>query len=531
MTELETTVTAVAVYPDRARVVRSGMLEVQPGSYRLAVSELPLTLDTASVRASAHGTARARLLGVDVQRTFYTETPAERVRELEQAIESLQDEMKALDGQAALLKEQREALNALRAATDTYARGLAYGKTSADVQMALFDGLHQRMADADRALLELAVQRRGMERRLEKLQNELNQLRGARGRERYTATVEVEVLTAGNLTTELTYVVAQAGWSPLYDLRLLEEQETPALEVRYLAQVTQRTGEAWDSVALTLSTARPALAETLPELEPWIINPLMPPKPQAAMKMMARAAAPAAAPPMDGIDTFAGFGAPVAEAVEAEVVMAAVETSGTAVTYVVPGAVSVPADGTPRKVAVATFELPPKLDYVSAPKLVEAAYRRAAVTNDSPYTLLAGPVNLFAGDEFIGTTQLELTAPQGEIELYLGVDDRIKVKRELTRREVDKKLLGDRRRLRYAYEIALENLLPFEATVTLQDQTPISGHESIKVKLETVEPKPDEQTELGSMKWKLVLAPGAKQTAQFDFSVEHPRDMPVRGLP
>lgn len=100
---------------------------------------------------------------------------------------------------------------------------------------------------------------------------------------------------------------------------------------------------------------------------------------------------------------------------------------------------------------VARYPLAPKLDYVSAPKLVEAAYRRAKVANDSAYTLLAGPANLFAGDEFIGTTQLELTAPGGGIELFLGVDDRLRVKRELKRRDVDKKMLSDRRRLVYGY--------------------------------------------------------------------------------
>ena len=35
MTELQTTITAAAVYPDRARVTRSGTVTLEPGSYRL----------------------------------------------------------------------------------------------------------------------------------------------------------------------------------------------------------------------------------------------------------------------------------------------------------------------------------------------------------------------------------------------------------------------------------------------------------------------------------------------------------------
>jgi len=533
MTELQTTIAAVTVYPDRARVIRSGTASLKPGSHSLELPELPLSLDTASVRASARGTARARLLGVDVRRDFYAETPAERVRDLEKQIEALEDEMGGLDAQVEVLQQERTALSELVGQTKAFAHGLAYGKTSAEAQMAVFDSLRGRAEGVNTALLDLAVQRRDLERRLQKLQNELDQLRGARQRERYTAVVEVEVTEAGDLTLELTYVVSKAGWQPLYDVRLLEEEEQQMVEVGYLAQVTQRTGEDWTDVSLTLSTARPALAGTLPELDPWYIGPVPDPARRRA-PMMAGVTAPAGpAPMMDKEMALTMAAKPEAKRVakDVEVVMATVDTSGTAVTYQVPGTVTVPADGAPHKVTVACFELKPELDYVTAPKLVEAVYRRAQVTNDSPYTLLPGAVSLFAGDEFIGATELELVAPQGEIELYLGPDDRVKVERELKRREVDKKFIGDKRRLHYAYEITLENLLPTKAQVTLHDQIPVSRDEDVKVKLASVEPEPEEQSELNLLDWELALAPGEKRVVRFGFTVEHPRGMRLTGLP
>ncbi|MBN1975870.1 MAG: mucoidy inhibitor MuiA family protein [Anaerolineae bacterium] len=535
MTGLKTAITAAAVYPDRARVSRSGTMALKPGSHRLELSDLPLSLDPASVRASARGTARARLLGVDVRRDFYVETPAERVRELEKQIEALEDEMGGLDAQVELLQRESASLGELAGQAKAFAHGLAYGKTTPEAQMAVFDSLRGRAEEVNTALLDLAVQRRDLERRLQKLRNELAQMQGGGQRERYTAVVEVEVTQAGDLTVELTYVVSKAGWRPLYDVRLLEEGGESILEVGYLAQVTQRSGEDWTDVALTLSTARPALAETLPELKPWYVGPLVaPPMPRA--KMMLGSAAPAGIAPAPMIDKEMALQAAVeaGEGVKeekAEVAVAKVDTSGAAVTYQVPGAITVPADGAPHKVAVAGFELKPELDYVTAPKLVEAVYRRAQVTNDSPYTLLPGPANLFAGDEFIGATELELVAPQGEIELYLGPDDRVKVERELKRREVDKKFIGDKRRLHYAYEITLENLLSSEARVTLHDQIPVSRHEDVKVKLSSAEPEPSEQSELNLLDWELTLAPGEKRDVRFGFTVEHPRAMRLTGLP
>jgi len=116
--------------------------------------------------------------------------------------------------------------------------------------------------------------------------------------------------------------------------------------------------------------------------------------------------------------------------------------------------------------------------------------------------------------------------------VHLGVDDRLRVKRELIKREVNKskKIIGSNRQMLFAYKITLTNLLIGPARVTLFDQLPVGAHESIKVKLEDTTLKPTEQTDLNILKWELELAAGEKREIVFTFSVEHPRDMDVQGL-
>jgi uncharacterized protein (TIGR02231 family) len=177
------------------------------------------------------------------------------------------------------------------------------------------------------------------------------------------------------------------------------------------------------------------------------------------------------------------------------------------------------------------INLPPKLDYLSVPKLAEAAYRRATITNRSEYLLLPGQANLFVDGDFVGTLSIERVAPNQEFDIALGVDDRVVVTRELKAREVDKKLIGDRRRLRVAYEIEVKNLRDTAIDLDLRDQLPVSRHEQIKVKLETADPKPGELTELNELIWKLSLAANAKQLVRFDFTIEHPAAMQITGLP
>jgi uncharacterized protein (TIGR02231 family) len=526
MSKLETIPVEVTVYPDRARVTRRGTAELEAGTHRLEIPELTLHLDPDSLRVSAAGTAQARITGTQVQRVYYAETPAGDVRELEAQIEALEDQLSALDAKIASHKSMGARLEDVAGHSELFATSLAALEMDVDAQLEMFERLHAQVAELDVKVLELGVDKRTLERRLEQLKKQLEQLRGARPRQRYAAFVELEMGEAGELTVTLSYVVTRAAWKPLYDLRLSEDLGEAGLEIGYLAQVTQKTGEAWMDVSLSLSTARPALAATLPELQPWYIQPI---RPMPELRSSAKLAATRAAD-MPADDMVLGVAAQD-EPVEAQVLDAQVETTGAAVTYHVPGAVTVPPDGEPHKVSVADFILPPELDYVSAPRLVEAAYRRAKVINDSPHTMLPGAANLFAGDEFIGNTRLELTAAGGEILLYLGADDRITVEREMVRREVDKRLIGGKRRVRYGFEIHLENLLPQGVRLEVHDQFPVPRHEEIKVRLEKAAPEPDERAEMNMLMWGLELGAAEKITLRYDFSVEYPGDMTLHGLP
>jgi len=524
MTELVTEITDVVVYTDRARVTRRGDISLEPGIQSLEIPDLTFWLNPDSVRASAKGTAKARLLGVKVQRVFYEETVTEQVHELEEQIETLQDELRQLEAQGKRIQQTQENLSALAEQTETYALALASGEQNIEEQLSLFDKLRNRVLKFDRDLIKNAKNRREKERQLDKVRKEIERWHGTPHREAYTAIVELEVDSAGELNVDLSYVVSGVGWQPLYDLHFSEDPAPNSLEISYLAQVSQHTGENWQDVVLTLSTARPSLTSILPELEPWFIHQISSQVPTAQ-----RMAAPAvvrhiAESPPD-------LAVADAEEVQVESGLASVESSGATVTYRIPSAVTIPADGSPHKTTIAIISLKPKLDYASAPKLVEAVYRQVRVPNDSPYTLLPGPANLFADEEFIGVMEMELTPPQGKIELYLGVEDRLKVEREFIRRDVDKKIVGGRRRILFGYEIKVENLLSLPINIALHDQMPVSRHEDVKVKLEFADPKPSAHEDMNLLTWEFPLRASEKRSIRFVFGVEYPQAMQILGLP
>jgi uncharacterized protein (TIGR02231 family) len=533
MITFQAPIIAVTVYTDRALVTRRGKVKLGQGEQELWLEDLPNTLLPESVRASGRGTTAMRILGVDVGPTFHVEAPQERVAELQREIEEREDKDALLAQKEEALEAQREFLTKLsRASGGSLARGIALGKAQLTTGAEVISFVNENLSSAGQEMQEIRKQRRELARELEKLCKELEQLKATRPLERRRVVVSVEATEEGELELEVSYLVKGARWQPLYDLRVLDGEKQ--VEITYLANVSQRSGEDWEDVALALSTAKPALSSVMPELDPWFIKErrlprLMRPSVRASTGAMA-AAEPMmakAAPPAELMEEGLEEAFVEAEAVEAEV-----EEQGVALTFKVPRRANIPGDGSGHKTTVTTINLPPRLDYVAAPKLVEQAYRRAVISNDSQHIILSGQVNVFHGGEFVGRTNFEdAIAPGEEFEVHLGVDDRISVARELVESRVDKKFLGNNRRLLYGYKIEVENLKSSAEKITVRDQLPVSQHEQIKVQAGRIEPQPKEQTDLGLMEWELTLAPKEKREIRLGFTVEHPRDMEILGLP
>jgi uncharacterized protein (TIGR02231 family) len=523
MPDLASVIDAVTVFPDRARVTRRGRTSLEAGQHRLEISGLPMSLLADSVRAAGRGTARARLLGVSLQVKHFAATPVHSARELEEKIQAAVDADAELAAEAEGLEKAQHSLDGLGAQSEVFARGLALRNRSTADQAAVFDFLAERGRALQTDRLAVTRKRRELAKEIERLKRELAELQAPYPRQRHTAVVEVDVAAAGELEVELTYAVQPARWQPLYDLRLTADE----LEVTYLAEVSQSTGEDWAGVALTLSTARPSLALVIPELEPWYVGP----RPASPAPKGGRGATPALMAAMSlPMQTMEDLDVTMEEEVPLELPAATVSESGAALTYQIPNRADVPSGNEPRKVTVATFKLRPEFDAVTAPRLEPVCYRRARVKNESPYTLLPGRAQLFENDDYLGTPPLRLAAPGQEFELAFGADERLRVERKLMARDVDKTLLADRRRIRYKYRIEVENLRDVQQVVYVRDQLPVSRHEQVKVKLDGATPQPSKHSDLNQLEWKLALAPAAKQIVQFEFSVEFPRAMEVVGL-
>jgi len=312
--------------------------------------------------------------------------------------------------------------------------------------------------------------------------------------------------------------------------------------------VQQSTGERWEDVNLSLSTARPSLAAVLPELDPWYLNVYTPPVPVPLRAASPRIASMSGLPGNQNASMVAqpmamaaiGFTDEMqAEQVHekelrtADVAIATVEQTGTALIFRVGRSVDIPSDNSPHKTTIAQDNLPCVFDYVSAPQIDEQVHLRASIENTTERVLLSGDANIFLSSEYVGTTSVKSTAPTEKFKVFLGIEDNIKVKRELIERSVEKgnALQGNVRRISYAYRITVHNYVNVPRKVVIRDHLPVSQHERVKVKVQNVQPVPSERTKLELITWKFSLAADGEQKIDYRFVVEHPQDVRVIGLP
>ena len=528
-TGLDAPIAGVTVFKDGARVQRGGAVNLEPGLWPVVIGNLPATVDPDSVRIAARGRDLA-LVNVEVHRRYRTDPLREEAARLRLEVERCRDAVQALDDEDTAEQARLGFLSHLsEAAATALARALSFGRADQDDLARMAGHLGTGTASALARRRDISARRRTAQRELEAAEHRLadaERLAGHAGAFiEVSATLEASAATRAEV--ELSYHVSGASWRPLYDLALEGER----LAVTYLAEVTQQTGEDWPAVEMVLSTTRRGLHQTLPELDPWYIGRARPiPRPLAAEGPMgfARATAQTNAPAL--MAAVAGPGAPGADLEEATPLAAEPGESGAGLAYRVARPLAVPADGSPHSTMVARFGLDAVLDYLAVPALAPEAYLRATVTNSSPLLLLPGPARVFLDAQFVGETSLETVAGGEEFELQLGVDDQIRIERELRRRSTTKAVLGGARTIDIAYEITVENHRPTPARVSVHDHIPVSTDGDIKVRLRETSPNPAEQNDLGELAWDLSLEGGQAATITHRFTVEHPAQVTIAGL-
>ncbi|PSC06946.1 hypothetical protein SLNSH_00750 [Alsobacter soli] len=526
--EAPSRVDAVTVFPDGASVIRVLSVSLPAGASTVVVRGLSASLDPASVRVQGQADGELAIGAVET-RPSQTDIRPALDAELEKRIDALRAERDGIAGQI-------EAAELKRRAIETYATAspekLGPEAKPLDIAQwsAAWDAVGEGATKVNEALRQLRAKAKDLDQQIAALESARPKPTPP-GAPRRDLTVAVETGQAVSGELRITYRVAAANWRPLYDVRLDTgaKDRKPSLELARRAQVTQRTGEDWTDVALSVSTTRTLRGTAAPDVPPLVVNLL---EPQAVAMDSVRGRAKLAeserqmAAPAPGAPARMAAAPPV-EAVEQ---VAQIEAGDFQAAFRVPGRVTLPRDGAPKSFTLGSRKAEPTLLAKIAPALDETAYLEASLVNEEEAPILPGEVSLHRDGVYVGKGRLKLVAPGDRIELGFGADDRIKVTRApVKRKENEPGWIGNTKTEQREFKTTVRNLHDSPLRISVVDRAPVSENTAVTVEALPGTPPTEKAIadKRGVMGWTWDYAPGEQKEIRFGYRLKWPADRDI----
>ncbi len=508
-------------------MTRQGQLRVDQPLLVLEIKDLPATLQPDSIQAYPSGTAVVTLQEPEIQTVM---EPAELQGEagtLSEQVHTLEGAFRACKDQITALTLQRTFLETLlEKAADSFATGLSQRTMALEDVANMLHFLEKSYLDISSAIAQHERRKHELDHQLQETRQKLQDSHAPDLLARYRLLLPIQVEKAGLLTLSILYDVEQANWAPIYEVRLNEALQD--VQIDYVAQVHQNTGEPWPHVDLKFSTATHLKEPTLPKVGVWHVN-----LSNTKIVMPERGDTSHRRPRSSSIleDTYRMLGAvpgseiPIDD-VDENTRLFQTYAQNAVVCFTASEAALVASGDRPQRVKLCQLHIDSQLSYMALPQLCSAPYLQAQLANPlETWPLLAGTAHIYKEGGYIGREPIEYVAPGDSFQLSLGMDERISLRRELIHK--DTQGTHDCRDSR-TYRLTLHNPFDHIIHLTVVEQIPMSQTDKIQVNLVEATPATT-ASGAGLCQWAIALQPHETQHITYKYVVSHPCDMPVLG--
>ncbi len=486
-------VDAVTLYRGQALVTRVVSFDAPKGAVQLVVTDLPESV----VPQSLHATAGK---GVQVRAVRYrararSEAPKAEVRALDDELKKLNESLRENAAYQQLHQQNEAYLDSLRGfVAPTVKTELAKGVLNADTLDKITGMMFDLRGELAKQKFDLAEDGRKSREKIELLLRKRRELTRTHSKTDREALVFIDKAAAGKGDLQLRYLVNNATWEPVYNLR--SSPRRAKVNVEYAALARQMTGEDWSNVTLTLSAAVARMAADGPRLAPLRV-PLVPKAGRYETRALEQAtdANPkilgrqfqtmqrtfdrdeqirlnwdmnAAANSFQGNELI----------VRPEDVYAVQGRLGGArpslsANYKLEGRVSFASRRENQLIEIAQFDVPAEFYYQAAPLLSEYVFRYARLANNSKLALLAGRSNVYFDGDFVGTGAVPMVARGQKVVVGFGMDPQLRAWREFVSKKHSDEWIGGKRHTTLVYRLVLHNYSDKAVSVRVVDRTPV----------------------------------------------------------
>ena len=535
---VKSTISKVTVYSQGAQIYRKASYSVTKGITQIVFDEVSNNIDNNSLQVNATG----NVIILDTKYAlFYPEKQEVKLDALslktKKKILALEDSINSVNYDLQSLKDEIDVYYATKniLANNGAIRGQGKVNDSIGLLKDAIEYYTKKMMVINKQLQILSQKKSQVEKTKTGMNERLKLLKNAESNNgipkpkgpTYRITVTLKSNASANGTMSLSYLVGNAGWKPLYDLR--SETSSSKINLNYKANVFQNTGVDWNDVPLSISTNNPYQNKTKPELHPWYIDFNMYKRDQLnTMNIQGNKSRMREKTKNLGYTSTAAPAAESDEEIDAYVASDFTTTVENMISaeFNIDLPYTIESNGQQHMVLVKNVDLDANYKYYTVPKYDKSVYLVAQLSKLAELQLVPAKANIFFDGTYMGETYLDPTTMDDTLNLSLGKDPNIIVKRTLLKKESKEKIVGQKKERTFAYSIEVKNLKSKTIKLVIQDQLPITTNADIKIEAINLD-KGKIEKRTGLIEWEFNLKPKASKDIQFSYKVEHDKEKQI----
>jgi TonB-dependent SusC/RagA subfamily outer membrane receptor len=573
---VKSNLTAVTVYRTGAEMNHQAKADLQKGNNELVIENISNAIDINSLQVNCSGAVT--VMGVEFSTDYLQdETKSAAVKMLEDSLEHVNDVIEKNKTSIALVNDLLSVLK-----SNKEIKGTQTGLSVTEL-MKLMDYYKNKSAELQNELAVLNQKNGKLLQQQGKIKNQLAEEQKKNAKTFGKIILQLNCAADGKYDFNISYVTPNAYWNPFYDLRA-DNIKTP-LKLIYRAKIFQTTGIDWKQVKLSLSTSAPTQTGNAPIFKTWFLSYVSPVNyynRQLSVSNTLQSFDDSEKKKFSGLSevVVTGYGIrgtkslsesssplyivngaampasqyqklnpsdikniQVLKADEAEGIYGARAGNGVILVTLKDGLddyitvsdkelnvvfdidlpYDVPTNGKAQTAVLKEYEVPAAYKFYAVPKLDKDVFLLAEIADWEKLNLLPGEANIIFEGTYIGKSFIDPSSTQDTLNLTMGRDKRVVVKKEKLVDYSSVKFLGANKKQVFTYEITVKNNKKDTIDILVKDQYPISQNKEVEVELLEKSDALD-NTETGVLTWKLKLAPGEVKKLKVSYGVKYPKD-------
>ena len=501
--KINTTIDEAKVFLNGAQITRIGNLTLSKGDNKIVLTNLPNDLDPKTVTVKGQGDFIIQTVNTSINYlSNYENDPKYQV--LKDSLKLLQNKLDQNNAYLQVYADEEAMIKANKTIGGTQ------NGTNVTELIKAADFFHNRLLEIKTKSLELSYQNRDLQLIINKIQNQLSEYENITKRPVGEISINIYADKATTGKINVTYFTNYASWIPNYDIRFTDLNKPITLLLK--GQINQNTGENWQNTKIILSSSNPTISQQKPQLFPWYLRVYTPRnylergnKLQTTEVLL-----------MEDKDyEYTKSPAPTMMATSSETPIS--------MEYTLEARIDVPTNQE-KLVNIQSYEMPAKYLYYTAPKVDPDAFLIANIYDWGKNYFLNGEANIYYENSFVGTTNISSYQVEDTMQISLGRDKSVIVKRDVIKDSTSKQIIGSKMKYNRAFKITVRNNKKYPIEIIIEDQLPISQQKEIEVTdIEVGNGKIDPDTKI--VTWRYTIQPNATVKTTIKYVVKSPKEL------